>query len=96
MASRKSKIDNEQNEKLNGVMIDMGKIQTDIKYIKDNIQDIKKFINNADNRYAPKSLSVKVAEHESKLNSLKIRFATWTGGLIVIYIIAQVLINLYL
>jgi peptidoglycan hydrolase CwlO-like protein len=96
MTARLTKRDIEQENKISEVMIDMGKIQTDIKYIKDNIQDIKKFINNADNRYAPKSLSVKVAEHESKLNSLKIRFATWTGGLIVIYIIAQVLINLYL
>jgi tetrahydromethanopterin S-methyltransferase subunit G len=62
MASRKSKIDNEQNEKLNGVMIDMAEFKTDMKYTKKKLDKIEtqleNFIKCADNKYASKRIEL--------------------------------------
>jgi len=49
---------NTENSRMNQMECDMTEVKTDIKYIKDNIDEIKEFIKNADNRYASKRIEL--------------------------------------
>ena len=44
--------------RINQMECDMTEVKTDIKYIKENIDEIKEFIKGADNRYAPKRIEL--------------------------------------
>lgn len=44
--------------RINQMECDMTEVKTDIKYIKENIEEIKEFIKGADNRYAAKKIEL--------------------------------------
>lgn len=44
--------------RINQMECDMTEVKTDIKYIKSNIEEIKEFIKDADNRYAAKKIEL--------------------------------------
>lgn len=65
----------------------MAKIETDINYIKDSINDIKIFVSKADERYACK-------QTEKEVEHIKITMAKYIGGATVLFVIVQIVLKM--
>jgi len=93
-------IDNEQNKEIVEIRLDMVKLQTDMNYTKDKVDDIDrkldKFIDCADIKYASKGIEDKVDENLKSIACIKIQIAKYIGIASGIVGIITFLINKFL
>ena len=92
----------EQSEKINNLELNMVEIKTDIRYIKNDVDTIKKevtsFITEVRNCYALKSevdlVSRELLEHRKEIKDIQIRWAIIYGAMIVLSFILQLALKL--
>ena len=69
-----------KDKNMENVAVSIGKIQTDISYIKERID----------------LMGNKIEIHETKLNNLNLTIAKWIGAFTVIIFVLQVVINYFI
>jgi hypothetical protein len=91
-----------QSEKVNNLELNMVEIKTDLKYIKCDVDTIKKevtsFIEEVRKCYALKSevtlVSKELIEHRKEIKDIQIRWAVIYGAIIVLSFIVQIVLKL--